>query len=206
MQVQIDVPGFKVEESGGVLHWQGRDGVVGFIVAPASSRVTPGAHLGTVRILISGMPIASVYFKFEVGSGSQHRTDCTADVRWIESAFASYASQERDEVLARVQGMQKILPMLNVFLDVISLRSGQEWQQRIPQEIQSRDAFFLFWSRAASRSQWVDYEWRTALSARGLEFIDPVPIEEPALAPPPSELASRHFGDWTLAVAKRAPS
>jgi hypothetical protein len=45
----------------------------------------------------------------------------------------------------------------------------------------------------------VEKEWRWALASRGIEFIDPVPLESPSDAPPPSELASLHFNDWVLA-------
>jgi hypothetical protein len=118
----------------------------------------------------------------------------------IRSAFASYASEDRDHVLARVQGMQKILPDLDIFVDVMSLRSGEHWKDRLQQEIVARDTFYLFWSQAAMKSSWVDFEWRYALEARGEDFINPVPLAAPELAPPPPELQSLHFGDWTLAV------
>ena len=49
----------------------------------------------------------------------------------LRTAFASYASQDRDAVLARVQGIQKALPSLDVFLDVASLRSGQRWKEQL---------------------------------------------------------------------------
>ncbi len=41
----------------------------------------------------------------------------------------------------------------------------------------------------------------TNLSSADLSvgFIDPVPLISPRLAPPPDELASRHFNDWMLA-------
>ena len=54
---------------------------------------------------------------------------------------------------------------------------------------------FLFWSQAASESKEVEWEWRLALNNKGLEFIDPVPLEDPRQVPPPAELSSLHFGD-----------
>ena len=61
---------------------------------------------------------------------------------------------------------------------------------------------YLFWSRAARASKWVDLEWRIALDRNGLGRIDPVPLESPDLAPPPSELAALHFNDWMLAYLR----
>jgi hypothetical protein len=102
-------------------------------------------------------------------------------------------------VLARVQGMLKVIPDLDLFVDVLDLRSGDRWEAHIREEISARDMFYLFWSVAASRSPWVDREWRTALELRGLDHIDPVPLQTAVVAPPPAELAALHFNEWTLA-------
>ena len=71
--------------------------------------------------------------------------------------------------------------------------------QRLEEEIVARDAFYLFWSSHARESEWVEREWRIALQRKGLEFIEPVPLESPTSAPPPTELACLHFDEWTLA-------
>jgi hypothetical protein len=94
--------------------------------------------------------------------------------------------------------MQKILPKLEVFIDVISLRSGQKWEQELWKVIPTYDVFYLFWSANARRSDWVDKEWRCALKTRNLDYIDPIPLVSPEEAPPPPELASKHFNDWML--------
>jgi len=91
----------------------------------------------------------------------------TTDVRRYRTAFASYASEDRDEVLRVVQGLQKGAPGLQIFLDVADLRSGQRWEEELWEVIPTRDVFYLFWSRAARRSPWVDKEWRCALESRG---------------------------------------
>ena len=59
----------------------------------------------------------------------------------------------------------------------------------------ANDVFYLFWSLAASRSEWVSREWRYALDEKGLDFIHPIPLVDPRIVPPPPELASRHFND-----------
>ena len=63
-----------------------------------------------------------------------------------------------------------------------------------------RDRLFLFWSRHARESQWVDFEWRLAHRLKGIDSIDPVPLEDPGTAPPPDELAALHFNDIYLEV------
>jgi hypothetical protein len=121
-----------------------------------------------------------------------------------KTAFASYASPDRDEVLRCIQGMEKAAPSLNIFVDVHSLRSGQKWEQEIWNRIPTSDVFFLFWSTNAMNSPWVEKEWRCALSARGPDFIDPVPLEPPDVAPPPKELINLHFNDWQLAYQRKS--
>ncbi len=48
-------------------------------------------------------------------------------------------------------------------------------------------------------SPWVEREWRCAYAAKGIDFIDPVPLEPAAGAPPPAELARKHFNEPLLA-------
>jgi hypothetical protein len=98
--------------------------------------------------------------------------------------------------------VSKVAPELEVFLDVARLRSGQDWQTELRRVIHRSDIFYLFWSRSAKRSKWVNWEWRCALQEHGLGFIDPVPLASPTSVPPPPELASKHFDDWVLAFMR----
>ncbi len=110
------------------------------------------------------------------------------------TAFASYASEDRATVLRCIAGLTKAAPHLDVFIDVASIRSGEDWQRKLFSVIATSDIFYLFWSAAASKSEWVEREWRTALAKRGLKFIDPFPLVSPELIPPPQPLSSLHFG------------
>jgi hypothetical protein len=98
--------------------------------------------------------------------------------------------------------MEKAAPFLNIFMDVHSLRSGQKWEQELWERIPASDVFYLFWSSNAQKSPWVEKEWRCALQTRGIDFIDPVPLESPDVALPPEELKSKHFNDWELAYQR----
>jgi hypothetical protein len=180
--------------------------VAQFVVGVPTGK-PPGDHVGLAVVSCSGCHVATLAFILVVvdavpTAAAARRGDVTTEVHRVETAFASYASEDREEVLHRVQGMQKALPDLDVFLDVARLRSGEDWVARLEHEIAARDVMYLFWSRAASRSQWVDREWRLALRTRGMRFIDPVPLEDPTCAPPPPELAERHFNDWTLQMSR----
>ena len=87
---------------------------------------------------------------------------------------------------------------LKVYVDADALRSGTYWEGGLHSRIDSADVFYLFWSRRAIASDWVRREWRWALKSKGLDFIDPVPLESPEDAPPPDELAAKYFNDPSL--------
>ena len=196
----LDIAEFGIHGLRDTMQWLGVRGNASFgITVPAT--ITPGSYLGTASVHIEQLRITTLHFLLEIGRPKGHaRVDVTGREERVRTAFASYASEDQELVIARVQGMHAILPALEIFLDVISLRTGEHWQKRLLEEISSRDAFYLFWSEMASRSEWVDYEWRAAAHARGTDFIDPIPLDK---VPPPPELSHLHFGHWTLELAKR---
>lgn len=73
--------------------------------------------------------------------------------------------------------MKKARPDMDVFFDVDNLISGQYWEKALFQEIDKRDIFFLCWSHFARQSKWVDREWRYALARKGIDCIEPVPLQ-----------------------------
>ena len=118
----------------------------------------------------------------------------------VLSAFVSYASQDRHRVAMIIQGMKKARPDMDIFFDVESLRSGDDWESALWTEIDKRDILFLCWSHFAKESKWVDAEWRYALSNKGVDCIEPVPIDPPGVCPPPEELNKKHFNDKLLYI------
>lgn len=116
----------------------------------------------------------------------------------VLSAFISYASQDRNRVALIIQGMRKSRPDMEIFFDVDALRSGENWEKTLMKEIETRDVLFLCWSQFAKESKWVDTEWRYALSNKGIDSIEPIPLEPPTVCPPPKELESKHFNDREL--------
>ena len=148
--------------------------------------------------------IAAVYFngviatrlKFIVNCDGHHPNKLVRED--VHSAFISYASKDRNRVATVIQGMRKVRPDLDLFFDVESLRSGEDWEKALSREIDSRDVLYLCWSQSAKESQWVEKEWRYALKTKGLDAIEPIPLTSPSLCPPPTELQSKHFNDKTL--------
>ena len=118
----------------------------------------------------------------------------------VLSAFMSYASQDRNRVAMMIQGMKKARPDMDIFFDVENLRSGEDWENALKREIENRDILFLCWSRFARESKWVEAEWKYALQNKGINSIEPIPIESPDVCPPPTELQNKHFNDKMLYI------
>jgi serine/threonine protein kinase len=202
LYLRLLLDNFTVENPTEPFGWSGQPTNVSFLVrAPAD--LSPDVYPGQVQILNGGMLISKLFFEVVVLSQVaaqaqppiQHLHQHTERIR---TAFASYSSRDRKKVLERVQGMAAA--GVDVFLDLRSLEPGQNWDEELCRAIESRDVFYLFWSEHAKASRNVEREWRTALDKRGLPFIHPIPLENPADVPPPNELSSLHFNDIFLAI------
>jgi hypothetical protein len=200
--IVLDLPDFEIDDPVALLGWTGDIGNVDFKVkAPAD--LPPGKYPGLAKLLRDQKPFASIWFELAVDASAPADMSSImlpSTVRRISRAFASYASQDRAEVLRRVHGMQAV--GTDVFLDIVDLRVGEQWEPALYREIKACDGFFLFWSRHAQESPWVEKEWRYAAQNRGKSFISPLPLEDPRLAKPPVDLADKHFNDMILAFIK----
>ncbi len=202
LMVRLSIPDFVVDDPEDVLVWEGDIGNATFPFRVPRDTVS-GSFNGLVSFRADGLEIAKLHFDLVVGQHEAPQQPLTVKEKRFRTAFASYASEDRDAVLARVQGIQKVIPQLDIFLDVASLRSGQRWAEQLVNEVTGRDIFYLFWSAHAQKSEWVRREWQTALQARGIDYIDPVPLAPPDEVPPPPELAGQlHFNDWVLAYMR----
>jgi hypothetical protein len=193
--VRLDAGPWEVRPAVQRLLWSGSLANVSFGVTPMQE-VPGGKAIGTLTFLVKGLRIAELKFELRVGAGQEARPFTL--VSPVQQAFASYASKDRSRVLARVQGMEKL--GINVFVDVRNLKSNDAYPAYLLRQIESSDVLYLFWSRHAKESAWVEREWRHGLQMKGVHFIDPVPLTDPRKVQPPAELAGhKHFNDWTLA-------
>ena len=200
----VRIAGLRVTPAHQPILWVGEIGNANFrVIVPADA--ANGSYEGAAIILTGGLAIATVLFDIEVGERAPGALRLQERQRRYKKAFASYAGQDRVHVVEIIRGMEKARPSLNVFVDVADLRSGEHWQTRLQEEIVRRDVLYLFWSRAASRSKWVEWEWRCALEKRGINFIDPCPLVSAEQVPPPAELTSLHFNDRWLAMQPTPP-
>ncbi len=204
IEIHLTIPDLHIDNPDDLLYWDGTISTASFSVK-VPSEIQCGDHRGTVKFYFEGSQIARLEFLISVGEEESEIGALNAQEKLIRSAFVSYASGDRKEVLSRIQGIAKIIPNIDFFMDVYSLHSGQKWENRLSEEILKRDIFYLFWSLEASRSKWVEKEWRLALKLRGIDFIDPIPLQPPDEVPPPPELGRLHFNDWMLAYQRTGP-
>ncbi|MCA9055534.1 MAG: Hsp70 family protein, partial [Planctomycetaceae bacterium] len=202
LSVRLSIDGLVVLDPEDTILWQGEIGNARFQIRVPQDMVLRECT-GMAGIYADGLRIAKLYFVIPVTEQTGPTSGIPLKQERHRRAFASYASEDLDQVLGRLQGMQKTCPTLELFLDVLSLRSGQDWEEVLYREISCSDVFYLFWSNYARDSKWVAREWQCALDRRGIDFIDPVPLVDPKVVPPPPELAAKHFNDWVLAFLKR---
>jgi hypothetical protein len=194
LTISVDIGPWQVEPASQRVVWAGSVVNASFRVLPTEP--LPDGKASRCRVKVGGLSIGQVLFEVRQG-GDQERTALARGTA-IRSAFASYASKDRRRVLARVQGIEKL--GVRVFMDVRDLKSGSEYPVELLEQIDRSDRLFLFWSRHARNSEWVQREWRYGLEQHGIGFVDPLPLVDPRKVPPPPELGDvKHFGDWTLA-------
>lgn len=198
LRFHLMMSGLQVEEPLRVLIWQGRPASVQFHVAVPSSH-SEQAVIGTVIVTEEGVPQGRITFKVKVTSKSTSSLPLpspTGRAKVFEVFFISYASEDRPEVLKRVQMLARLGKRF--FQDVLHLDPGDRWERKLYVNIDQSDAVLLFWSSNAKQSEWVMRECRYTIDTKGIDYLLPVIIEGPPLVEPPPELAALHMNDWLL--------
>lgn len=89
---------------------------------------------------------------------------------------------------------------MHVWLDVVNLRSGDDWAREIERQVGSTDIFYLFWSHHAAASEWVKKETMLALRRKGSDYVRPIPLETVNDVQPPQWLPDKHLNDMLLYI------
>jgi tetratricopeptide (TPR) repeat protein len=201
------MPGLEVDEPVQSLIWSGRPESVQFGVTVPPGRNT-GRLIGTVAASVNSVPVGHIKFEFTVTAANSERTEIDLEpvgdeARGYAMAFCSYASEDRDEVIRRVQMLTAL--GIRYFQDILDLDPGDRWQQKLYQHIDECDLFLLFWSTNARESEWVRRETDYALMRKGDDpfappEIRPIIIEGPPVVRPWEELSDLHFNDRLIYV------
>jgi hypothetical protein len=207
LDFELLIAGLELDEPVTSLTWQGRTEAVQFGVhIPPAAPV--GTAIGTVSISRDGFPVGHVKFTLAIDAAALAALPEPQGIeaRRYRLAFVSYASQDRDEVLRRVQMLS--VAGLKYFQDVLDLEPGQVWSRALEQAIRDADLFLLFWSSRAKKSGWVRKEVDFALACKAGDDLQPpeirpVIIEGPPVITPWADLAHLHFDDRVLYFMSR---
>ena len=191
--------------------WMGDTESVQFIVDIPLDCPT-GNLAGKVTISQNTVPIGRISFLLQVvpaGTPIPAATEPETSAFAYRFTFLSYASEDRDKVLARVQMLDQM--GIRYFQDLLSLDPGQRWEKELYRNIDKCDLFLLFWSNAAKCSPWVMREVNYALDRQqgnddAPPEIKPVIIEGPPLVAPPERLQHLHFNDKLIYLMSRDPA
>ena len=168
----LHMPGLDVDDPAQACVWDGEPACVQFGVNVPEGCKT-GSVIGSVTVSENSVPVGHLKFKFKVAAESAANAahaptpepEPAANMVRYRQAFISYASKDRPEVLKRVQMLN--LAKIKFFQDLLTLEPGQTWERLLYEYIDKSDVFFLFWSRAASESEWVRREVEYVKSKTG---------------------------------------
>jgi hypothetical protein len=201
----LSIPGIVVEDPTQSIVWRGLPDAVQFVVKISKGHAA-GRTIGTVVVSQESVPFGHLKFILEVVDNAvttPPERASSLDQVWTRyrHAFVSYASEDRVEVLKRVQMLDRT--GIGYFQDLLSLDPGERWERTLYRKIDESDVFFLFWSTAAKNSECVMKEVRYAIELHGGDEmappeIVPVLIEGPPPVAPPPELKDLHFNDRFL--------
>ncbi len=167
---------------------------------------------GSIACYVGPLLIADLRLPVVVprpGDLEEQQKPAVQSARLYQAIFASYSHDDT----ALVEAMEKAYNALGMdyLRDVMTLKSGQSWSDELLGMIERADVFQLFWSTPASRSAYVEQEWRHALglgASKGPAFIRPIYWEK-LLPPVPAPLQRIHFAPIDLpgfaAVPKADP-
>jgi len=137
---------------------------------------------GRISVFLSGSIIlAEVYLRIKVDSREQIKSSAVpyehTNSKVYRKIFASYS--RRDELI--VNEFEKYAKAIGdeYLRDLVHIRTGEVWDDRLKQMIHQADVFQLFWSWSSIRSKFVEREWRYALSLKRAKFVRPVYWEDP---------------------------
>jgi len=115
--------------------------------------------------------------------------------------FISYSRRDTTVVEKYLQAMVALGN--DVFLDTVSIRTGENWRAALARAIETADVMQLFWSKNSAESSNVADEWKYALNVRCPEthcagFIRPVAWQAPVPSLPEelSHLNYRLVNGW----------
>jgi hypothetical protein len=174
--------------------WNGRENLASFSVQVDADAPQVTLQL-CFHVFLGPVQIAFIPLGVAISARAADAQTPRLEVRAPSSVFASYSSKDAEPVTRSLSTLTRWAPTLDIFQDCLDLKTNDAFKPQLAKEIAARDVFLLFWSRNASASKWVLWEFQTAQVRPGLNAILPMPLEDPAIAPPPPGFEDKHLRD-----------
>jgi hypothetical protein len=177
-----------------IFEWSGRENLATFSVRIDDDAPETSVQLA-FHVFLGPLEISYIPLGVTILPRLSDTKLAEVEVRVPSSAFASYSSKDAEVVTRSLSTLAHWAPTLDIFQDCLDLQPNERFKLRLEAEIARRDVFMLFWSRNASASKWVLWEFETARARKGLDAILPMPLEDPSIAPPPPGFEETHLRD-----------
>lgn len=174
--------------------WNGRENLASFAVQVNADAPNVMLQL-CFHVFLGPVQIAFIPLGVAISARADDAQTPRLEVRAPSSVFASYSSKDAEPVTRSLSTLTRWAPTLEIFQDCLDLTANEAFKPQLAKEIAAREVFLLFWSRNASASKWVLWEFETAQLKPGLNAILPMPLEDPAIAPPPPGFEDKHLRD-----------
>jgi len=202
LRITVDLPGIRCDPASAEFDWWEPVHHVVFRLLAATEMVGSVVR-GAVRIWCGPLILGEVSVAISItASAPAAQPPAVAEsAPRYRKIFSSYSRHDR-AIVDRVEAV--VHAFGDEYLrDVIALRSGEEWRERLLELIEEADVFQLFWSSNSMRSPHCQKEWEHALALGRPSFVrpfyweDPRP-EDPANGLPPVALDALEFAKVTF--------
>ena len=206
LRITVDLPGLRCNPGEAELDWWEPVHQVVFRLL-AGPDLVGSVVRGAVRVWCGPLLLGEVSLAIGVTASASGppAPSVTESAHRYRKIFPSYSHDDQ----AIVADFAEVVRALGdeYLQDVLTLRSGERWQTRLPELIEEADVFQLFWSSNSMRSPYCQQEWEHALAlgrplfVRPVYWEDPLP-QDPTLGLPPVALRDLHFIKYNVHPAR----
>jgi len=172
----------------------------------ASASLQGRAARGSIEVRMGAISVALIAIAIPIDASAVDEKPPVPDVfQPYRRIFASYSHKDTG-IVRQFENYARGIGD-SYMRDVIHLRAGEIWSDRLLRMIDAADVFQLFWSNNSLDSPFVRREWEHALTVDKANFVRPLYWESPfpeRPGLPPPELRARHFANVAVAEFPRS--
>ncbi len=207
LRITVDLPRIQCNPAEAEFDWREPVHHVVFRVA-APADLVGSVVRGAVRVWCGPLILGEVSLAIGVTATAGPTPAVAESAARYRRIFPSYSHDDR----AIVDWFAEVVRAFGdeYLRDVVAIRSGERWRERLPQLIEQADIFQLFWSSNSMRSPYCREEWEYALALGRPLFVRPFYWEDPrpedrAAGLPPVALDALEFAKVSLFRAREEP-